>query len=186
MSIAIGATQSLPPGLPLQIRTPGASRLQMPWLLAKEALRLASRIVALEAGGIVQDDPPLEPMQWPGSRGCKTCWRRRWPGGTDRHCGWRPGLAGAGGCRGGSPGLCGIRTENVSLGRKDGGMADSRAGTLREVAALGPLLRVTLDRGFPLVSYFIGEVHAALALRPGQTLRAGFEPGAVHPIGPPP
>jgi molybdopterin-binding protein len=76
-----------------------------------------------------------------------------------------------------------IRAEDVALAREEphGGSARNRiAGTVASVAVEGPLARVDLDCGFPLVALVTAQSAAELALRPGDRIWAVLKTTSVH------
>ncbi len=81
--------------------------------------------------------------------------------------------------------LC-IRPENVvlSLGRS-GGVASVRnrfRGRVERISPAGPVLKVVLDCGFPLVSFVTGHAREELGLKPGSMVYASFKASAIHVI----
>jgi molybdate transport system ATP-binding protein len=76
-----------------------------------------------------------------------------------------------------------IRGETVVLLANDGAPRDNRlACRVRTVSAEGPLVRVGLDCGFPLVALVPRAVCEGLDLREGATVTARVNEGAVHVI----
>jgi tungstate transport system ATP-binding protein len=161
-----------------------------------DALRLSDRILVMRAGGIVQADSPAAVLNSPVNR-----FVARFVGMETLLDGVVMGRAGrgeivlsvagrtvhaAGERAEGEPVCCGIRPENVVLGRVDSvrrpGAPNVFAGKVRSVGVLGPLFRVSLDCGFPLAAFVTREVYAALAPEPGREVLASFAAEAVHVI----
>jgi tungstate transport system ATP-binding protein len=158
-----------------------------------DALRLASRIVVMQAGRIVQDGAPLDVMNRPANAfvahfmGMETLAdmtvRERQGGELVLSAGGREIRAVGDAAEGGTV-LCGIRPENVAVHLAAPPGTDRAANVLSasvgEIAALGPFFSVKLDCGFPLSALVTREAFAAMALQPGQSVFASFEPAAVH------
>ena len=76
-----------------------------------------------------------------------------------------------------------IRAEDVTLEPAGAGTTSARnhvAGTVRSIASLGALTKVTLDCGFPLAALVTRSALHDLNLSTGTTVRAAFKAGAVH------
>lgn len=76
-----------------------------------------------------------------------------------------------------------IRAEDVTLEPAGAGATSARnhvAGTVRSIASLGALTKVTLDCGFPLAALVTRSALHDLNLSIGTTVRAAFKAGAVH------
>lgn len=81
--------------------------------------------------------------------------------------------------------LC-IRPENITLwGRQDMPTSSARNSLLGRITRLtpqGPLVRVTLDCGFPLVALVTKASVDGMGLEPGQEVLASFKASAAHLI----
>jgi ABC-type Fe3+/spermidine/putrescine transport system ATPase subunit len=76
--------------------------------------------------------------------------------------------------------LC-IRAETVDLLPPEAVEAPNRfAARVTDLRRSGPLLRVSLDCGFPLVAYALPQTARTLALAPGRAVNARIDAGAVH------
>ncbi len=78
-----------------------------------------------------------------------------------------------------------IRPEEIVLSRDDGcrtKVPDHLTGRIVSVDADGPLVRVHLDCGFPLVALIRRLTFLALSLAPGQIVCAEFDPNGAHLI----
>jgi molybdate/tungstate transport system ATP-binding protein len=107
--------------------------------------------------------------------------------------GWDVAIAGRrlravfGGAQPRAPGpvsLC-IRAEEVRLrGAGDAGLAGANLlpGRVQSVTSLGPLARVALDCGFPLVAYALARDLRDRGIAPGAAVTAEIAPGAIHPL----
>ena len=76
-----------------------------------------------------------------------------------------------------------IRAEDVTLEASNAGATSARnhvAATVRSIASLGALAKVTLDCGFPLAALVTRSALHDLDLSIGTTVRAAFKAGAVH------
>ncbi len=87
----------------------------------------------------------------------------------------------------GDPVLACIRAEEVALdaedpagARRPGSPRNRLAATTLRVTAAGPLVRVDLDAGFPLVAYITRPGSEDLGLRPGLRVTAVVKAPAVH------
>jgi molybdate transport system ATP-binding protein len=82
-----------------------------------------------------------------------------------------------------SPTWACIRAEDVSLARQTGEVSSVRnhlAGRVQSVLLEGPLARVELDCGFPLVAAITAQSAADMDLRPGEPVYAVVKATAVH------
>jgi tungstate transport system ATP-binding protein len=84
-----------------------------------------------------------------------------------------------------------IRPENVTLSIPDGPVGEGPPvtsarnvlpGVVTRVASMGFYQKVSLDCGFPLVSYITGESREALRIAEGRRLTVSFKATAVHVI----
>jgi len=76
-----------------------------------------------------------------------------------------------------------IRAEEVALARHDPEASSIRNrlhGVVRSVALEGPLARVEMDCGFPLVALVTAQSAADLALAPGDAIAAAVKATSVH------
>jgi len=83
------------------------------------------------------------------------------------------------------PLLASIRAEDVALTRDPAGASSQRnrlSGVVRAISAEGPLARVELDCGFPLVALVTAQSAADLHLHPGEALAAVIKTTSVHLI----
>ncbi|MDD5468944.1 MAG: ABC transporter ATP-binding protein [Anaerolineales bacterium] len=81
--------------------------------------------------------------------------------------------------------LC-LRPEDVTLWPQDGAPASSArnrlAGSIQRISPQGPLVRVVLDCGFPLVALITSASYRDMGLEEGQAVTATFKATAVHII----
>jgi len=95
------------------------------------------------------------------------------------------------GFRAGSPVFACIRPEDVSISRQDSprGTAISADGSypsnrleacVTTIEAYGPMLKIEMDCGFPLVSYLTKQAFFGLGLRTGDSVIAGLRAESVH------
>ncbi len=80
-----------------------------------------------------------------------------------------------------------LRPEDVTLTPTDGPLRASSArnllrGTVSRVTALGPLARIVVDCGFPLIVTITHQSLLELGLAPGVGVHASFKATAVHTI----
>jgi len=78
-----------------------------------------------------------------------------------------------------------LRAEDVTLEVGEIARTSARnhlAGRVKELAPAGPLLRVVLDVGFPLVALVTRQAASELALAPGREARASIKATAAHLI----
>jgi len=83
------------------------------------------------------------------------------------------------------PVLASIRAEDVALTREPARASSQRnrlPGVARAIFIEGPLARVELDCGFPLVALVTAQSAAELALQPGEALAAVIKATSVHLI----
>jgi molybdate transport system ATP-binding protein len=81
--------------------------------------------------------------------------------------------------------LASIRAEDVALTRDPAGSSTQRnrlAGVVRGISIEGPLARVEMDCGFPLVALVTAQSAADLDLVPGESLSAIVKTTSVHLI----
>jgi molybdopterin-binding protein len=166
-----------------------------------EALVLADKMGVLRDGALLQVGTPSEVFNAPSDEfvanfvGVETVLEGRVlsaSGGDirvalgDREihaAGDRPGLpAGAGAA---PRVLVCIRPEDVMLAHTahgDSGALNQFEARVAAVASLGPLFKITLDCGFPLVAYVTKQSFLDLGLAPGARVAAGFKAAAIHLI----
>jgi molybdate/tungstate transport system ATP-binding protein len=78
-----------------------------------------------------------------------------------------------------------IRPENVALARSasvNSSVRNQFDARVVQVAALGQVLKITLDCGFPLVAYVTKQSYLELNLEPGARVVAGVKATAIHLI----
>lgn len=155
--------------------------------------RLADRIAVLMNGNIIQTGKAVDVIGLPGSReiaefvGAENIIEGVVTGGDD-------GLVtiDAGGriveaisdCPVGEAVCACIRPENItlSLSAARDSARNGFCGTITRVASMGPLCRIELDCGFPLVALVARRSAEELALDEGKTVHAAFKATAVHVI----
>jgi tungstate transport system ATP-binding protein len=160
---------------------------------ASEALRLSDRIMVMDKGRIIQAGSPSDVMNRPANRfvaefgGMEsiisgTVFKNSngavlisVNGGAIEALGdWAPG----------ERVFCGIRPENVEIdsGNHNRSMNDENVflGKITGIISTGPLLKVTLDCGFPLVAYANRKTFPGLKLVLGEPITALFKASAVH------
>lgn len=160
-----------------------------------EALRMSDRILVMGEGRIVQQGTPLEVMNNPSN------------GFVASFVGMECFMAGKvlknregilsiavqggeiealGDLVEGTRVFCGIRPENVtidvSIPTEKSSARNLLPARIQAVSSLGPFLKLTLDCGFPLVSFVTRESFAALELSEGKEVFASFKATAVHLI----
>jgi molybdate/tungstate transport system ATP-binding protein len=78
-----------------------------------------------------------------------------------------------------------IRPEDVALARTrhaDSSVRNQFDARIRAIEASGPLFKVTLDAGFPLVAYVAKQSYLELGLASGQEVIASIKATAIHLI----
>jgi tungstate transport system ATP-binding protein len=160
-----------------------------------EALRLSDRIMVMSGGKIVQDGLPIKVMNNPANAfvanffGMETLLEGIVLENRDREI--TVSIAGkrvqaVGDAVEGERVYCGIRPENVTVGLVDSTDRTSARNvfpaTIRDIASLGPFLRLDLDCGIPLIAYVTRESCAAMALESGRDVIASFKATSVHLI----
>ncbi|MBN2148720.1 MAG: TOBE domain-containing protein, partial [Anaerolineales bacterium] len=79
-----------------------------------------------------------------------------------------------------------LRPEDITLWPQDGAPASSARnripGMIRRILPQGPLARITIDCGFPLVALVTRASVNELGLREGQEVTSSFKATAVHLI----
>ncbi len=160
-----------------------------------EAMRLSNRIMVMKGGRVVQNGSPEQIMEHPANRfvaefvGMEsvtpgTVLKNRAgtilisvPGGA---------IEAVGDVSPGEKVFCGIRPENVSIDSQNPDESVNSAnifqGKIVGLSSIGPFLKVTLDCGFPLVSYVPRRSLADLKLAIGERVFASFKASAVHLI----
>lgn len=165
-----------------------------------EAVRLSDRIAVMDGGRVRQVGPAEEVMNAPADEfvasfvGVGTLLRGRAEGsGGDTAVitvGGRQ-VEAAGRLSPGQRVILYIRPENVTLsvpldGSRGGTQITSARnvfpGTVTKVASMGFYQKVSLDCGFPLVSYITGESRESLGIAEGRRLTVSFKATAVHVI----
>ena len=160
-----------------------------------EALRMSDRIVVMNSGSIVQQGPPLEVMNNPSNEfvasfvGMDTILEGRVvksvEGIVTVSVATRE-IDAIGDYAQGEKVYCCIRPENVSIELIHPDHHSSArnifAAEIRDISSLGPFLKITLDCGFPLVSYVTREAFTSLGLKEGKKVFASFKATAVHVI----
>jgi len=160
-----------------------------------EALRLSDRLVVMNQGRVVQTGTPFEVMNAPVNEfvanfvGMETILK-----GTVRQNVTGQMIISVAGKEidaiGDAPEggdiYCGIRPENVVIDTTDPSLTTSARNVfpakIMEISSLGPFLRLSLDCGFPIVSYLTREAYATLKLEQGKDVYATFKATAVHVI----
>ncbi len=161
-----------------------------------EALRLSDRVAVLIDGRIRQVGPPWQVFGQPADEevamflGVETIV-------SGRVCSFEQGvavvdvagrrLAAASGAEEGSEVLVCLRPEEVILSPAEDHPGQTSArnhlpAVVRRIVNAGPLARVELDAGFPLVAYITKQAQEELALGPGQSVTASFKATALHLI----
>jgi molybdopterin-binding protein len=85
----------------------------------------------------------------------------------------------------GAPVLACIRPEDVGLARSahpDSSVRNQFPARVAAIEASGPLFKITLDAGFPLVAYVAKQSYLELGLAPGTEIVASIKATAVHLI----
>jgi tungstate transport system ATP-binding protein len=81
---------------------------------------------------------------------------------------------------------CGIRPENVGIDITNPEQSihgqNVFPARITTITSIGPFLKVTMDCGFPLVSYVTRESFTRLKLAVGEKVVASFKATAVHLI----
>jgi tungstate transport system ATP-binding protein len=82
--------------------------------------------------------------------------------------------------------FCGIMPENVVIDTVNPAQTTSARNVyparITEISSMGPFLRISLECGFPLVSYLTREAFTSLKLETGKEVFASFKAKAVHLI----
>jgi len=160
-----------------------------------EALRMSDRIVVMNEGSIVQQGTPLEVMNNPANEfvasfvGMDTIIDGKvvsHSDGTVTISVSGQEVDAIGKYSQGEKVYCCIRPENVSIEliHPDDHTSARNVfeSTIQDISSLGPFLKLTLDCGFPLVSYVTREAFALLELKEGKKVFATFKATAVHLI----
>jgi len=160
-----------------------------------EALRLSDRIMVMNGGKIVQTGPPAEVMNRPTNPfvanfvGMETLIPGTVLSNKDRAVTVsipRGKIEAIGESLPGEEVFCGIRPENVTIDTQNP-LNSNKAmnifpAKIVSITFIGPFLKITLDLGFPLVSYVTGGSFARLKLIVGEKVWTSFKPEAVHLI----
>lgn len=158
-----------------------------------EALRLSDRIVVMKDGRIVQSGVPEDVMNRPVNPfvahfvGMDTVL----PGVVTSSGAGFVGIAtsgheilAVGNAAIGQDVYCGMRPENVVIDRWEttgaAGGGNRFPGVVVDIASQRPLLKLSLDCGFPLFAYVTAESFTALGLPQRKRVLASFTPAAVH------
>jgi tungstate transport system ATP-binding protein len=164
-----------------------------------EALRLSDRIVVMKDGRIVQSGVPEEVMNRPVNPfvaqfvGMDTVL----PGVVTRSGAGFLGIAisgqeiqAVGNVAVGQQVYCGLRPENIVIDRCDAsgvaGDGNCFPGLVVDIASQRPLLKLSVDCGFPLCAYVTADAFTALGLPQRKRVLASFKPAAVHVFPRPP
>ncbi len=165
-----------------------------------EALRLSDRIAVMSGGRVLQAGPAEEVMNAPADEfvasfvGAGSLLRGQVDGsGGDTAVITVAGMQieAAGRIARGEKVTLYIRPENVTLSVLDGHDGEGPRltsarnifpGIVTRVASMGFYQKVSLDCGFPLVSYITGESREALSVTEGRRLTVSFKATAVHVI----
>ncbi len=160
-----------------------------------EALRMSDRIVVMNSGSIVQQGSPLEVMNNPSNEfvasfvGMDTILEGKVVKSTEGFTTVAvPGgeIDAVGTYTPGDKVYCCIRPENVSIELvHPDDLTSARnvfPAVIRDISSLGPFLKLTLDCGFPLVSYVTREAFTMLELKEGKNVFPSFKATAVHLI----
>jgi tungstate transport system ATP-binding protein len=160
-----------------------------------EALRMSDRIVVMNSGSIVQQGTPLEVMNNPINEfvasfvGMETILEGEVLKSSEGFV--TVSVSGAeidavGSYTSGDKVYCCIRPENVSIELVHPDDLTSARNVfpaeIQDISSLGPFLKVTLDCGFPLVSYVTREAFTVLELKEGKKVFPSFKATAVHII----
>jgi tungstate transport system ATP-binding protein len=160
-----------------------------------EALRMSDRIVVMNNGSIVQQGTPLDVMNNPSNEfvasfvGMDTILQGKVVKASDGVV--TISVSGAeidavSNNKFGEKVYCCIRPENVSIELvHPDDLTSARnvfLAVIRDISSLGPFLKLTLDCGFPLVSYVTREAFTSLDLKEGKKVFAAFKATAVHII----
>ena len=160
-----------------------------------EALRMSDRLVVMNSGRIVQGGTPSVVMNSPANEfvakfvGMETILE-----GIVTNC--QEGMSAldvsgkeieAAGCfQVGDKVYCCIRPENISIELRDPDDFTSARNVfpakITDVDSMSHFLKLTLDCGFPLVSYVTREAFSVLDLGEGKPVFASFKATAVHVI----
>ncbi|HKZ17306.1 MAG TPA: ABC transporter ATP-binding protein [Geobacteraceae bacterium] len=160
-----------------------------------EALRMSDRIAVMNVGKIVQTGVPSLVMNNPVNEfvanfvGMDTILEGRVEEALDGMV--TVSVAGreieaVGRLQPGDKAYCCIRPENVAIELRDpDDLTTARnvfPAKIVDIDSMGPFLKVTLDCGFPLVSFVTREAFASLGLDEGKPVFATFKATAVHLI----
>jgi molybdate transport system ATP-binding protein len=158
-----------------------------------EAIALADWMAVMVAGRILQTGPVREVFAHPASAqvaeavGVENILPAEIVSRSGGLLFLRVGSAGLQCLDGGESGplLASIRAEDVALTRDPAGASTQRnrlSGVVRAISSEGPLARVELDCGFPLVALVTAQSAADLHLHPGESLAAVIKTTSVHLI----
>jgi molybdenum ABC transporter ATP-binding protein len=161
-----------------------------------EALALADKMAVMEAGALLQVGMPSDIFNAPANPavanfvGVETVLDGTVQSVADGMA--RVGIAGRtlhavanGALAAGAPVLACIRPEDVGLAKSahpDSSVRNQFAARVAAIEASGPLFKITLDAGFPLVAYVAKQSYLELGLAPGAEVVASIKATAVHLI----
>jgi len=159
-----------------------------------EALALADRIAVMSGGELAQVGTPSEIFNAPASKlvadfvGVETVLEGIVAGVSDGIARVRVGAQvlhalGNGSVASDGRVLACIRPEDVALARTkhpDSSVRNQFDARVLAIEAAGPLFRVRLDAGFPLVAYIAKQSYLELGLAPGADVVAGIKATAIH------
>ena len=157
-----------------------------------EAVALGDWMAVMAGGRIRQGaaagslPPPGRSRRWPSQWGWRTCWPADVAGAEAGSSRCEPAARCPVRRRGETgPVVACIRAEDVAISRETNhSSARNRlAGVVRAVMPEGPLARVELDCGFPLVAVVTAQSAGDLHLRPGDPVCAIIKATSVHLVG---
>jgi tungstate transport system ATP-binding protein len=160
-----------------------------------EALRMSDRIVVMNSGNIVQGGTPSMVMNNPANNfvanfvGMETILEGlvlENTNGLMQISISRKEIYVVGQLQPDEKVYCCIRPENVTIDIYDPDALTSSRNVFHaiilDIDSIGPFLKLTLDCGFPLVSYVTREAFASLGLYEGKEVFASFKATSVHVI----
>jgi len=160
-----------------------------------EALKMSDRIVVMNSGRIIQSGTPSAVMNSPADQfvanfvGMETILQGKVllcrEGQVTASVSGRE-IDAVGSFRPDDVVYCCIRPENITIELKDPDAQTSARNVyparITDIDTMGHFLKLTLDCGFPLVSYVTREAFAGLGLQEGKEVFASFKATAVHLI----
>ncbi len=160
-----------------------------------EALRMSDRIMVMNSGKIVQAGAPSNVMNNPANDfvanfvGMETILEGRVLNNSDGEMHitvFGNEIDAVGELQPNDKVFCCIRPENVTIDIFDPDALTSSRNVFRaiilDIDSMGPFLKLSLDCGFPLVSYVTRDAFASLGLYEGKEVFASFKAMAVHVI----